>query len=296
MYTQLHLYSLGSFSTGYYWSSTEQILWAAYFFGFDTGDSYPIAKTTNCFVRACRAFVGPVGLYDIRDIGPSGGYIFAYSGGLYYEAAPVNQSSGATWSNITTLTSGANGTAIGTGQSNTAIILAQTGHVTSAAKLCNDYTINSHANTSGSYTIDGIRMNLFGLYYSKGGGLRNLPEMKEQFFTKYGSEGYQMAKRKTRSFDFKAILMATSLSDFQTKVKNLYFIFSSAGMRDIIINNEIEIICFAIEGFTIENILLFGGELIADFRISLICTDVSLVTVDSTDVDVDSTVVTVDET
>lgn len=143
--------------------------------------------------------------------------------------------------------------------------------------------------TSG-YTIDSIPMSSFGLYFSKGAGLRNLSDLKEQFFTKYGSEGYQMAKRKTRSFDFKAVLMASSLADFQSKVNALYLLFSSAGMRDIIINNEIEITCFAVEGFSIENVLLYDTGMIADFNINLICTNVIYLTIDSTVVTIDNTV------
>jgi|ERR1035437_1472513 hypothetical protein len=144
------------------------------------------------------------------------------------------------------------------------------------------------------YTIDSIPMTSYGLYYSKGNGMRSLSEIKEQFFTKYGSEGYQMSKRKARSFDIKAVIIATSLTDFQSKAKTLYLAFSSAGMREIIINNEIQIICYAVDGFKIENIYLYDTGVIADFNINLICTNVTYLTADSTVVYTDDTTNTSD--
>lgn len=45
-------------------------------------------------------------------------------------------SAGTAWSNITDQSSGATGTALGTGTTNTALIIGQTGHTSSAASLC----------------------------------------------------------------------------------------------------------------------------------------------------------------
>lgn len=148
---------------------------------------------------------------------------------------------------------------------------------------------------TSNYTIDLIPMASFGLYYAKGSGVRSLSEFKEQFFTKYGAEGYQMSQRKPRAFNMKATLMATSLADFQNKVNQLYLLFSSPGLRSIVINNEILVSCFAVEGFDINGVLMYGNCMIANFEINLICVTVSLITVDSTMVYVDDQVVTVDE-
>ena len=128
-----------------------------------------------------------------------------------------------------------------------------------------------------AYMIDDIPMLSFGLYYSKGGGLRNLSELKEQLFTKYGSEGYQMSRRKNRSFEIKGVIMASSLSDFQDKIKALYLLFSSSGLRPIIINNEIIIECFAVEGFKVDGVYLYDNGIIANFNINLICYSVEFI-------------------
>jgi len=67
------------------------------------------------------------------------GYIPGQQHGLIM--ATVDQSSGISYSNITNAASGATYTAVGKGQYNTSKIIAQANHTTSAAKLCDDYTI-----------------------------------------------------------------------------------------------------------------------------------------------------------
>jgi hypothetical protein len=92
--------------------------------------------------------------YQIGDTGPAGGKIFitpttaGNSTGKYFEASPfLNPDLIRIWatnvnSNQTTLVSGADGTAIGTGAQNTIDIVAQAGNVaaTSAAVYASDYT------------------------------------------------------------------------------------------------------------------------------------------------------------
>lgn len=92
--------------------------------------------------------------YSLRDIGPAGGYIFydkeTYSDGWrYLEAAPALWNGGtedptSVWSNIIDILVGT-GTAIGTGQANTARIVAQSGCTSGAAWVCAEYevTVNS---------------------------------------------------------------------------------------------------------------------------------------------------------
>lgn len=98
-----------------------------------------------------------VSSYAIGDTGPAGGKIFitpSTSGnttGKYFEAAPVAAQVLRKWAtdtdpgiglgNAATTVVGADGTAIGTGQQNTADIVAQVGNVaaTSAAVYCDEY-------------------------------------------------------------------------------------------------------------------------------------------------------------
>jgi hypothetical protein len=132
------------------------------------------------------------------------------------------------------------------------------------------------AASDSNYTIDGRAFSSYGLYLSKAEALHNLPEMKDQQFTIYGSEGYQITKRQNKTLDFNGFIIGSNLSDFQSKVSALYKCFSSSGTRNIKIRDEINIDCFATEGFIIDNVLI-NGEVIANFRASLMCYNVNYI-------------------
>jgi uncharacterized protein len=86
--------------------------------------------------------------FEPGDIGPAGGFIFYVNenyradGWRYLEAAPFDQSAGATWGCFRRAIAGANGTAIGTGKQNTADMLAACADPGSAAVLCAHLSIN----------------------------------------------------------------------------------------------------------------------------------------------------------
>jgi hypothetical protein len=102
----------------------------------------PSSKTVPVFIAAKK--------YKIGDIGPSGvGKVFyIIDDGLHgYEAALANWYNGLTDPSVPWITGGTtqsskNGNTLvttGTGLSNTNAIIAQSGHVTSAAQLCQNY-------------------------------------------------------------------------------------------------------------------------------------------------------------
>jgi hypothetical protein len=144
MYTNLHLYSLGSFLAYPYWSSTESEVYPlgyAWAQDFATGTAANTIKSGFSYVRACRSFVSDTA-HSLRDIGPSGGYIFDIidnGNGTYtnYESS-THPDVMVSWSNIINASVGVTGSSVGTGQSNTLLIIAQSGHINSAAKFCND--------------------------------------------------------------------------------------------------------------------------------------------------------------
>jgi DUF1680 family protein len=90
----------------------------------------------------------PAREFAAGDVGPAGGWIFFVNpnatadGWRYLEAAPVDQSAGATWGCFRTPVSGARGTAIGTGKQNTSDILAGCSAPGTAAALCAGYSLN----------------------------------------------------------------------------------------------------------------------------------------------------------
>jgi len=169
IHTELHLYGLGNFAANNYWSSSEMTgaydsIHNAFFQSFVTGvQSGTNKENVGMSVRACRAFTS-ITVYALRDIGPAGGYIFYKSGNNYLEAAPSDQSSGSLWSNVHDSAIGvtAEGTAIGTGQANTLAIIGQSGHTSSAAKLCDDLITTGETGISGTVTNADLT---FGLTY-----------------------------------------------------------------------------------------------------------------------------------
>jgi uncharacterized protein (TIGR02145 family) len=149
MFDNLALYGLGNFSTNpldcLYWSSSEFFLYTAWSYNFvEGGDDFnSSSKHEINRIRPCRTFITSTGNYLLRDQGETGGLVFYIEdigGGesRYYEAA-INDIPSAAWSNITDVDIGTTSTDIGEGQNNTNKIMAQAGHVNSAAKDCDDW-------------------------------------------------------------------------------------------------------------------------------------------------------------
>jgi len=129
--------------------------------------------------------------------------------------------------------------------------------------------------TSVAYMIDNIPFSSFGLYLSKADQLHNLPENKEQYFTKYGQEGYQIVKRKHKILEINGFVAGSSLSDFTSKIEALYKVFSSSGTRTIVLNSIVTVVCFATEGFKIENVHYSNNGVIGRFHINLMVKSVA---------------------
>ena len=157
MYNNLHAYNLGNFSlTDNYWSSSEYNYHSSYAFSFNGNNWNAFLKSNTYYIRACRSFTAMEGQYSLRDNGPAGGLIFYIDGTTYYEAALSDQSSSKYWSNITDQEIGTTGIAIGTGQTNTSAIIAQSGGATdwflpSKDELDAIY-INLHSEGIGDFT------------------------------------------------------------------------------------------------------------------------------------------------
>jgi hypothetical protein len=112
----------------------------AFFFILIVGCSLFTDKTKDSFIVDKK--------YAIGDTGPAGGLIFyinpnaATDGWTYLEAAPSDQRF--KWANAFTVT-GASGIDIGTGKTNTNIIVSAVGAGDYAAKKCADLVIGSYS-------------------------------------------------------------------------------------------------------------------------------------------------------
>ena len=142
MHDNLHDKGIGGFSNGStpnYWSSSERDSIQGWAFNFDAGGIGSNVKSISFAVRPARTFTASEGYYELGDQTSSGGWVFYIDGTTYYEAAENDISSDYYWSNITDVEIGTTGTGIGDGLSNTAAIIGQSGHLTSAALLCTNY-------------------------------------------------------------------------------------------------------------------------------------------------------------
>lgn len=143
VYTNVISGGLGGFDiTKNYWTSCETLAPATQAFAMFAGNgAMGVALKTEVFkVRAVRSFTSLAGTYTLGGSGQAGGWIFYINGTTYYEVAPSDCADSA-WSNITALAVGTTSYNIGEGQNNTNEIMAQAGHVTSAAKLCDDLIV-----------------------------------------------------------------------------------------------------------------------------------------------------------
>ena len=127
---------------------------------------------------------------------------------------------------------------------------------------------------TSAYTFDGIPFASFGLYLSDAKELDALPEMKEQFFTSYATEGYQITKREANNLELNGFIIATSLSNFNSKILALYKLFASAGVRNIKLNDEINIECFCKDGFQVSDVIVHSAGVAARITIKLMATKI----------------------
>jgi len=144
IYDELYLYDIGNIDhVRSYWSSTEYNATLSMVITMSIGSLQYFQKSSSTVrTRACRSFT-TTDIYNLRDVGPAGGWIFHIvdNGGgsyTYYEAASTDQSSDQPWSNVVDASLGTTSTDIGEGINNTIEIINQSGHTSSAAKLCYD--------------------------------------------------------------------------------------------------------------------------------------------------------------
>ena len=141
MRDNLHNESVGDFVAFRYLSSSENSSTLVQGLNFATGSATAeeLVKTALRYARPTRTVIAAEGTYSLRDTGPNGGLIYYVSGTSFYEAAPSDVEN--IWSNISDVSVGTTGTAIGTGLANSMLIINQEGCVTSLAKDCMTYSL-----------------------------------------------------------------------------------------------------------------------------------------------------------
>ena len=129
-------------------SSTGLIAWTP----TTSGDFDVTVKVSDGELTGTQSFTITVednSTYNIRDIGPAGGYIFYDKGSFsdgwrYLEAAPSDQSTDAPWGCYRTEILGVDGTAVGTGKQNTIDIEAGCTTAGTAADICANLSLGGY--------------------------------------------------------------------------------------------------------------------------------------------------------
>lgn len=138
MDTNLHQNAKGDFTATKYWSSEDfgiDVL-RGYYYDFSDSSNGSSLKTASYRVRACRKINNISGDYAVGDDGPGGGLICYCTGNYAYEAYASDQSSGYIYSNIDDDSSGGGVSEDDDGLASTAGLIAEDGHLYSAAYLC----------------------------------------------------------------------------------------------------------------------------------------------------------------
>ena len=129
-----------------------------------------------------------------------------------------------------------------------------------------DLTGSIPAVGSSDTNIDGIPFSSFGLYFSSVLGQRDLQEMKEQYFTSYETEGFQITKRQSNILNINGFIVGTSIADFKDKVSSLYALYSSANTKNITLSGNNYGYHFPVNGFSITDVIVSNDLVIGRFN------------------------------
>lgn len=122
--------------------------------------------------------------------------------------------------------------------------------------------------TSGD-RIDGIAFSALGLTVLEFTEIDNRPATKNANFTVWQHEGFQVTKPKVRALQLKMLIQAKDYNDFRFKIGQYYRLFGGHGVRDITIHDHIEAL-FAVNGFTVEDVVIQEGEVTGLLKIKLL--------------------------
>lgn len=118
------------------------------------------------------------------------------------------------------------------------------------------------------YSIDTIPLTNYGLIVSQQQGLPDLPRLKEEFFTVFGTEGFQTVKHQGNVLQLSGYIIAENATDFKDKTEALNALFSAPGIRSLILSTSaINVVAF--NGFKVPNVYIFSNAAFGRFEMEL---------------------------
>lgn len=96
-----------------------------------------------------------------------------------------------------------------------------------------------------------------------------LPDMRSGELTAYNTETFTPSSRGMKAIVIECIFSAVNLYALVLKAQQLRKIFSDPGLKTIKLNDHFQFTVFAVNGFEISNIRMYGSAFISDFKIQL---------------------------
>jgi len=118
------------------------------------------------------------------------------------------------------------------------------------------------------YSIDTIPLTNYGLIVSAQQGIPDLPGLKEEFFTVFGTEGFQPVKHQGNVLQLDGYIIASGAVDFKDKTDALSALFSAPGIRSLVLTGA-AINVVAMNGFKVTQVHIFNNAAFGRFQIEL---------------------------
>jgi hypothetical protein len=124
-------------------------------------------------------------------------------------------------------------------------------------------TLPSENYPDNDFGIDGISFkDLGGVMLELSGDRVSRTAPKAQQFTAYFHEGYQITKTEAPELSLKLYIKQPDYASFNGKIQSLYALFSSPGLRSLILQNDALRSFFVKDGFTVDTLYSYENQFV----------------------------------
>ncbi len=121
--------------------------------------------------------------------------------------------------------------------------------------------------------IDGVAFKDLGMFLTAFNNHLNRPKIKEQQFTFYQTQGYQITPAEALEFELEIIAHAPTFEVLKQNIASLQAALSASGMRTIKIDESIREV-FNVKGFEVSNLKVANGISLCKIKLPLMMSQV----------------------
>ncbi|NJB36392.1 hypothetical protein [Croceivirga sp. JEA036] len=125
------------------------------------------------------------------------------------------------------------------------------------------------ANSVATYNIDRIPFSAFSCFVTKLNGNYDRPELKESFYTSYNAPGYQLTQVGPLEVTMELYFTAPDFLTLKANIELWHQMLTAPGVRNLNIDGT-ERDCFAVDGFTVNQVRVVTGNCMARLRVKLL--------------------------